>query len=546
MARFVSATLAAVALGGAASMASAVLLDRGSDDFGNRLIYDTELNVTWYQPNNNGMNWGDAHAYAANLSIIFKGKVFDDWRLPRAADIRTGILSSSSCYIGWDHPSQANCLGELAHLYLELGGKSDPYDWSLAVNPRAYGDNNPFNTWPACPGNACLDAGYYWLEEGDDYELCGKAGWLIFWNTDHWGPSGASGGICQWQTNYKFAWALRDGDVVTNTPPTVGVGPHSGSEGAAITLNATAGDPDPDTLTFGWTYAPLSGVDFGATCSFSNPSSLASTITCTDDGTYTLTLTVNDGHNPAVVASSTLAIANANPTISVLSASSTDNTVAITAAFGDPGTNDTHACSVAWGDASASVGAMGPGTCSAAHGYAAPGTFTVRATVTDDDGGSGSTSTPVVITAQALERGLIGDLQAVGPSGNKGTDKRVDDAIKDLQQSLRADFWVDESHLANNGTKVFEEGRQAVDKLMQIKSPADTAAAAAAAIDSIVATDRWLAQTLRNDNAGGKAGELAKADDELAKGDAEAAAGRYDRAIQHYASAWGHARRAGL
>lgn len=225
--RWALAALGALALAAAAPVANALLIDRGPDNFGNHLIYDTELNVTWYQPHNSELNWADAHSYASNLSVVFDGKALNDWRLPRAADTRTGALNSSGgCYVGWgdDKPGNANCLGELGHLYLELGGKSNPSGavgmWG-GTNPRAYGNSNPFKTWPACANSACQGGGYYWLEEGVNYDLCGKAGWLIRWNTDYWGPTGATGEICQWQTDYKFAWALRNGDVLSTATPDV-------------------------------------------------------------------------------------------------------------------------------------------------------------------------------------------------------------------------------------------------------------------------------------------------------------------------------------
>jgi len=59
---------------------------------------------------------------------------------------------------------QSELLGELGHLYLDLGGKSNPSGtvgmWG-GTNPRAYGNNNPFKTWPACTNSACQGGGYY-------------------------------------------------------------------------------------------------------------------------------------------------------------------------------------------------------------------------------------------------------------------------------------------------------------------------------------------------------------------------------------------------
>ena len=140
--------------------------------------------------------------------------------------------------------------------------------------------------------------------------------------------------------------------------------------------------------------------------------------------------------------------------------------------------------------------------------------------------------------------GLVAFLDGLPPSGNRGTDDRIDAAVKDLQQSLRPQLWLDETHLTKDGARAFDGDQQAVENLAKIKSSPDLALAIATTIKSIVAADRALAQTLRNDNAAGKKGEIAKADEELAKGDADAAAGEFAKAIEHYGKAWEHAHRA--
>ena len=196
-----------------------------------------------------------------------------------------------------------------------------------------------------------------------------------------------------------------------NTPPTSEAnGPYSGQEGSAIAIDGTATDADAgDTLTYLWSYASGAGVDAGATCSFGSATSIDTTVTCTDDGTYTLTLAVSDGVNtPATTDTAALTVTNANPSVSITSPAdasvfNTGATVNVSATFTDAGSNDTHTCLIDWGDSSSSAGVVSSGTCTGSHSYAAIGVYTITVTVTDDDGGSGSDSVMVVISDASVK-----------------------------------------------------------------------------------------------------------------------------------------------
>ena len=180
----------------------------------------------------------------------------------------------------------------------------------------------------------------------------------------------------------------------TNAPPTNEAGgPYAGDEGMAVVLTGSAGDVNAsDTLTSSWSYAPVSGVDAGATCAFADPADLTTTVTCTDDGTYELTLTTSDGVNPDVTDTAALIVGNVAPQIETVTAPTAPTAittpVSIIATYSDPGSNDTHTAVVDWGDGTTSAAAASGGALSDSHTYGSAGIFTICVTVTDDDGGS--------------------------------------------------------------------------------------------------------------------------------------------------------------
>ncbi len=196
---------------------------------------------------------------------------------------------------------------------------------------------------------------------------------------------------------------ITDDDVPpVNPAPVVDAGPAvSGVEGSPIGLAGTA--TDTEALTVSWAATPSAGVDAGATCTFANPAAASTTVTCTDDGVWTLTLTASDGTNPPVSDTTTLTVANAAPTVSITSPTDmavvpTTGVVTLRADVADPGINDVLTCTVDWGDGTTSNGTVSSGVCTATHTYAGDGAWDITVTVTDDDGVP-ATDSIVLVTA---------------------------------------------------------------------------------------------------------------------------------------------------
>ncbi|MET7703782.1 family 43 glycosylhydrolase [Streptomyces sp. NPDC005485] len=175
----------------------------------------------------------------------------------------------------------------------------------------------------------------------------------------------------------------------------------SGKEGDAIALNGTvsgAGSPK-------WT------VSAGAPCTFADAAAARTTIACTDDGTYEVTLTGGRSSDTA-----TVEVANAAPAITSAEGPKSPVPVGrravVTAKFTDPGASDSHTCAVDWKDGSKpQSGKVSASVCRAEHTYTKAGIRRPVMTITDDDGATDSETLPELIVYD----------RAAGPASGAGT-----------------------------------------------------------------------------------------------------------------------------
>ena len=175
----------------------AALIVRGTDSFGNRLIYDTDRDITWcdftYQtsarpPEGSDKNptwgWHEVGQWAADLTVTLGGVTYSDWRLPSAGE------TPSSGY--------NQLTPEMGHLfYVELGNKGyEAPDGSCAQPGWGLNSKGPYQH---------LTAYYYWSAER--YAAGQDAAWVFAFGV------GFHAGFGHTDLPY-FGMAVRAGDVV--------------------------------------------------------------------------------------------------------------------------------------------------------------------------------------------------------------------------------------------------------------------------------------------------------------------------------------------
>ncbi len=180
------------------------LLGQGTSVHGTwNLIYDTDLDVTWYDYSNSGDFWVNQVNWADALSVTFGNNLYNNWRLPTVTDI--GNDGCDYGYNGTDCGYNVDTsTGELAHLWYDEFGNTARYD--TAGNSTGCGIHG-------CLTNTgdfqSLQAGAYWT--GTAYGLGTQDAWNF----------GLGSGVqvnASWSNSNRPAIAVMDGMAVVPEP----------------------------------------------------------------------------------------------------------------------------------------------------------------------------------------------------------------------------------------------------------------------------------------------------------------------------------------
>src|SRR5262249_13434850 len=154
-------------------------------------------------------------------------------------------------------------------------------------------------------------------------------------------------------------------------------------------------DVDGDALTYAWTFGD-GGTDSGPT----------PTHVYADNDSYTVTLTVNDGHGNSSSDTLVVTVRNVAPTAEVAGPPTgvRGQGRAFTFTAGDVSPVDAASpftYAITWGDGSDVQSVQGPASISVDHVFPASGAFIVRVTVTDKDGGTSAPASRSITVSAA-------------------------------------------------------------------------------------------------------------------------------------------------
>ena len=177
---------------------------------------------------------------------------------------------------------------------------------------------------------------------------------------------------------------------------------QTGSEGtsAVFNLGSFSGGGGPWNVTVNWGDGQISTLA-------TQPGAMIAAHTYVNDGPtpYTVTYTVTDGSGQSIGGAFTIAIANLPPTVKINTPGPGSDlawktSYAFKATFTDPGTADTHTCTITWGDGTSSTGTVSESghTCLSSHSYSQTGNYTITVTLRDNAGAAATATSAITVT----------------------------------------------------------------------------------------------------------------------------------------------------
>lgn len=190
-----------------------------------------------------------------------------------------------------------------------------------------------------------------------------------------------------------------------NTPPFSGIAePIDGyrtPEGSPLRLTGSGADIDQDPITYHW--SPGDHLD--------DVTAQSPLFTADDEGTFPLTLRVNDGLADSNPTTTTVEVTNVAPRIQSLTVTppspvQVGTSITVSADITDPGVQDTQTCTISWDDPSPATTTVATGSgadrvCTSSHTFNSAGIYTIRVAISDGDGGTAQANTLEVVTDPA-------------------------------------------------------------------------------------------------------------------------------------------------
>lgn len=169
------------------------------------------------------------------------------------------------------------------------------------------------------------------------------------------------------------------------------------------------------------------------------------------------------------------------------------------------------------------------------------GTFTVTCTATDKAGNEQTATASYTVTGLATKQAVLAGINGEAAGAARRDAENLREAGRKLADAVTASYWIDGNHLVvKSGKRVFDDEKEAVEKLQELLKDAKSGVARAKVqgwIAALVAVDKALAETAV-DEATLSAKQAAAVDKELGKAAAALAKGKPAEAIEHFKHAW--------